>query len=109
VRDWDRYAALLSEGESPVEGDEILDAADAALERAWLGLRTDRGVAAETDAEVALARRWHELGWAEVTDGVIRLTPNGWLLLDRLAVELDAAHDRGADESAAAALADMCG
>jgi coproporphyrinogen III oxidase-like Fe-S oxidoreductase len=103
VRDWDRYAAFLAEGDSAVEEDEVLGAADAALERAWLGLRTDRGVPARTEAEIVMSRRWHEQGWAEVTDGVIRLTPNGWLLLDRLAVELDGAHGRGVPASAGAA------
>jgi hypothetical protein len=38
---------------------------------------------------VAQARRWEEGGLAALDDGVIRLTPQGWLLLDRLAVELD--------------------
>jgi hypothetical protein len=66
------------------------------LERVWLGLRTDRGIAwSELGAPaLALAERWIESGWAwrERRPGGdrLRLGAEGWLLLDRLAVELDA-------------------
>jgi coproporphyrinogen III oxidase-like Fe-S oxidoreductase len=38
-----------------------------------------------------LVEAWRRAGLAEVHDQRARLTPEGWLLLDRLAVELDAA------------------
>ena len=39
---------------------------------------------------VAIVERWRGAGWAEVEEGRVRLTAEGWLLLDRLAVELEA-------------------
>jgi coproporphyrinogen III oxidase-like Fe-S oxidoreductase len=65
----------------------------ARLERIWLGLRADTGLPLEgwTAAQERLAARWVEAGWAEKRPGSVRLTPAGWLLLDQLAVEFDAA------------------
>jgi hypothetical protein len=43
---------------------------------------------------MALAGRWEAAGWARAVEGVLRLTAEGWLLLDRLAVEMaEAASD----------------
>lgn len=103
VRDWVRYAELLAAGGSAVDGEERIGPEEGALERAWLGLRTDRGIAAVTGAQAELSARWHEQGWAEVRDGVTRLTPRGWLLLDRLAVEFNAAEIDEAQASAGSA------
>ena len=38
-----------------------------------------------------MAEAWVGRGWAEWVPGGVRLTPSGWLLLDRLAVEFDEA------------------
>jgi oxygen-independent coproporphyrinogen III oxidase len=91
VRDWAEYSRRLGGRDAPEEGREVLDEAAEALERTWLGLRA-RGGVPENDlgaAQVALVREWIEAGRAELAAGRVRLTPAGWLLLDRLAVELD--------------------
>ncbi|MFL5541661.1 MAG: hypothetical protein ACJ8J0_21930, partial [Longimicrobiaceae bacterium] len=59
-------------------------------------LRTDAGwpLAGAGEAELRLADTWRAQGWAAVRDGVLRLTAEGWLLLDRLAVEMAAAAEQ---------------
>jgi oxygen-independent coproporphyrinogen III oxidase len=92
VRDWAEYRARLQDGRSPGEGEELLTANDFALEAVWLGLRTRDGVAVDglNDAQRELAEGWVEDGLAELVGGAVCLMPRGWLLLDRLAVELEA-------------------
>jgi oxygen-independent coproporphyrinogen III oxidase len=93
VRSWDAYRDALLAGSLPLEDEETVDEETAGLERAWLGLRTDHGHRVETDAERRLADAWVERGWAAVDGDVVRLTAEGWLLLDRLAVEMAAARE----------------
>ena len=92
-REWEGYAAAATRGASPEEGREVLDAHALRLERIWLGLRTSDGLALEElgGGAVGLAERWEGDGLAITAGGRVRLTAAGWLLLDRLAVELDAA------------------
>ena len=91
LRHWDAYRSKASRATLPLDGREELDADAVRLERIWLGLRTRLGVA--TSGLPAPAgqriRRWIEGGLAEEEDGAVRLTPRGWLILDRLALELD--------------------
>jgi coproporphyrinogen III oxidase-like Fe-S oxidoreductase len=95
VRDWVDYARRAAEGELAVAGEEEVSGDARCLERIWLALRTDRGLPWEqlTPAAVRLAARWCERGWARreaATHGDrLRLSAEGWLVLDRLAVELD--------------------
>lgn len=91
LRAWEAYSGKTAAGESPEEGRETLDEAALRLERIWLGLRTSDGLSLAGLGEAALARvaAWVRDGWAFQTAGRVRLTPPGWLLLDRLAVELD--------------------
>lgn len=93
LRSWDAYREVLADGRLPVEGEEVVDEADAALERVWLGLRTHGGwaLARATPAQREMADAWVRAGWAVEEEGALRLTARGWLLLDRLAVELAAA------------------
>lgn len=93
-RDWPAYRESVESGSRPVAESERLDAEARELERIWLGLRTADGLplAELTPAQRALAADWERSGWAQA-DERVRLTPDGWLLLDRLAVELDAAAD----------------
>jgi len=93
LRDWAGYQKAVMAGSSPTEGQEVLTPQNARLEGIWLGLRTDSGVpvAGLSMAGRDLAGEWVAKGWAELSDDALRLTPEGWLLLDRLAVELDAA------------------
>lgn len=93
LRDWDAYAAAAGGGGATEEGRERLDAAALRLERIWLGLRTSRGLELEglpTGAR-GVVRSWVRQGLAAATEAKVRLTTNGWLLLDRLTVELDEA------------------
>jgi oxygen-independent coproporphyrinogen-3 oxidase len=93
LREWPAYRDALLGGRLPVDGEERVSEDDAALERVWLGLRTDLGFPLEDAGEVQrdLAGLWAARGWAEVGEGRIRLTAEGWLLLDRLAVDFAAA------------------
>lgn len=94
VRDWAEYQRRLAAGSAAEESREILTAADVALERVWLGLRTRAGLALDSlspgQRERVLAWRAQEL--ADMEGGRVRLTPRGWLLLDRLVVELESVH-----------------
>jgi oxygen-independent coproporphyrinogen-3 oxidase len=91
VRDWAEYRNRLLEGESPEEGREEPGPDGTALERVWLGLRTAEGLPAATltGAQRERAESWGRDGLAETDAGALRLTRQGWLLLDRLAVELE--------------------
>ena len=93
VRGWDDYREALLAGRSPVEDEETVSAEDAALERVWLALRTDLGfpVGNATPVQLDLARLWEGAGLATLDGERVRLTADGWLLLDRLAVDFAAA------------------
>lgn len=90
MRDWPAYLEAVRAGRSPVEDAERLDEAQARLERIWLGLRHDGGWTPEPGGgDVAgLLDEWGARGWLAARDPV-RLTPAGWLMLDRAALELD--------------------
>lgn len=97
VRDWAEYRARLLDGRSPVDDHEIVGEEGRALEQAWLGLRTRSGVEPETGEQHALLSRWIERGLAERAGSrATRLTANGWLLLDTLAVAYAEAGSRPA-------------
>ncbi len=82
--EWIRH---LESGSSVVETRELLTASNHAAERVYLGLRTTDGLTAgESDLETA--KRWLAPGWARIDEGVVRLTPEGWLRLDSLAAGL---------------------
>ena len=103
LRDWDAYrAGVEGSGAHPyragvegsglsVDGEEELDAGEIRLERIWLGLRTKRGISLQGLPESARnrAERWKAGALAVTAGNVLRLTPSGWLVMDRLAVELD--------------------
>ena len=95
VRGWSEYRDAVDAGRLPLDGQETIDTATAALEAAWLGLRTVEGVSlAETGVEPRrLAAEWVDRGLAVLTGTQLRLTAEGWLLLDRLAVDLAAAQE----------------
>jgi oxygen-independent coproporphyrinogen-3 oxidase len=91
LRSWEAYRAKATAGERPEEGRELLDGDALRLERIWLGLRTSAGLAMEGLGEGAkgLVAEWVRDGRAVRAGARVRLTAAGWLLLDRLAVELD--------------------
>jgi oxygen-independent coproporphyrinogen-3 oxidase len=94
VRDWAEYRLRLAQDATPEDGREVLAADDVALERVWLGLRTAEGLALDELAPEQLERvdEWRAAGWAHTDGSAVRLTRHGWLLLDRLAVELASVH-----------------
>lgn len=83
VRTPDRYIELISRGESPVAGVEVLDDATRHFERDSLALRTRRGVPVEAFA--SLDEIAHLV---EVDDGVVTLAPSGRLLANQVIVRL---------------------
>jgi oxygen-independent coproporphyrinogen III oxidase len=91
LRDWDGYEGRARDGRLAMQDEERLDPAATRLERVWLGLRTTDGIPLEglPSRALGLAREWVTSGWASASADTLRLTPQGWLLLDRLAVEMD--------------------
>jgi oxygen-independent coproporphyrinogen-3 oxidase len=91
-RSWPQYRGAVLAGRSPEAGREVLGEEAIRLERVWLSLRTSRGFTAEglPPRASALLSRWTHAGLATRCGGRVRLTAEGWLVLDQLAVELDA-------------------
>lgn len=103
-REWADYAEAVRSGATPEAEREYLTPEAARMERLWLGLRTCEGLRVGTVGETghraeALFRRWVEAGLASRTEDGIRLTTEGWLLLDELTVDLDHALGAGAGPS----------
>jgi oxygen-independent coproporphyrinogen-3 oxidase len=95
LRDWSAYEGRARQGFLPVQEQEVLDASATRLEKIWLGLRTEAGFPVQDLAPAgrAMVEGWVARSWAVLGDAAVRLTPEGWLLLDRLSVELDAVLD----------------
>jgi oxygen-independent coproporphyrinogen-3 oxidase len=93
VRSWETYRERVLGGVSPEEGRETVGPAERDLERIWLGLRTRDGLEVPADRADAraLTDGWTRDGLATRSGDTVRLTAEGWLVLDRLAVDLDAA------------------
>jgi oxygen-independent coproporphyrinogen-3 oxidase len=94
-RDWSRYRDRAIAGESVVDDTETIDGDAARLERIWLALRRDTGVETEGLPGPALERieRWERDGLGARHGGRFRLEPRGWLVMDRLTIELEEALD----------------
>lgn len=90
-RDWWSYRELAVRGELAVAGQETLSEDARRLESLWLGLRVGDGLALDvlSPSGRSLCRRWAARGLAFPVGDRVRLTPRGWLVLDRLAVALD--------------------
>ena len=91
-RDWALYATRVSRSGNGRAGRETLTAGQRRLEALWLSLRTVAGIdtAALGTAARQVLRRWLSAGLADRSNGRVRLTPKGWLVLDDLTLELDA-------------------
>lgn len=87
VREWGEYRRRSEAGEPVWEASETLTAEQVALEDLYLGLRTDRGVAADAVAPGVLAV-WVGEGWAVTRGDRLVLSPEGWLRLDALVASL---------------------
>jgi oxygen-independent coproporphyrinogen-3 oxidase len=97
MRNWGDYQEAVFAGELPVAGEEELAPQQLRMEKLWLGLRTNSGL---EEANLSprgreMVRGWVAGGKAELRGGRVRLTPDGWLVLDHLTVELDGAEDDG--------------
>ena len=92
LRAWEEYSAAAESLKNPEVEREVLDVAAVALERIWLGLRTDQGLVRPPvgTARAGLVDDWIERGLARQMKDRVCLTTEGWLLLDRLAVDYDA-------------------
>ena len=92
LRDWDAYRAGTEGLGPPVDDEEELEVGEVRLERIWLGLRTRRGISLRDLPSSARDRaaRWVESALAVAEGNVVRLTPRGWLVMDRLTVEIEA-------------------
>ena len=90
-RDWPAYRTAVESGRTARADAERLGPDARALERIWLGLRTAEGLPRDvlTADQAGMTEAWEAEGWAALDTDRVRLTPDGWLLLDRLAVELD--------------------
>ena len=96
LRDWDAYRAGTEGLGPPVDDEEELEVGEVRLERIWLGLRTRRGISLRDLPSSARDRaaRWVESALAVAEGNVVRLTPRGWLVMDRLTVEIEADLER---------------
>jgi oxygen-independent coproporphyrinogen-3 oxidase len=86
LREWVAYERAVREGRDPVEGSERLTEEQRRLERTYLGLRVREGLPAAEAAALAPEplRAALQAGWLSQTDGAVRATPPGWLVLDAL-------------------------
>jgi oxygen-independent coproporphyrinogen-3 oxidase len=91
VRDWAEYRDRLARGQSPEADGEVVAGEAARLEQNWLRLRQETGIplAVLGPAARGALEDWVRRGWARLDSSAAALTAEGWLLLDRLAVELD--------------------
>ena len=101
-RDWPAYRDAVSRGVAPRESEERLGPDEARLERLWLGLRQSDGLesAALTRPQRLLVEDWERRGLAERRGERVALTTEGWLLLDRLTVELESAAEESLEPEA---------
>jgi oxygen-independent coproporphyrinogen-3 oxidase len=93
LRDWAAYQERACAGTLPEDDREAVDDDGRRLERLWLGLRAQEGVPLTSlnDRQRSVANAWSGRGWTRTSETALRLNAEGWLLLDELAVELDAA------------------
>jgi oxygen-independent coproporphyrinogen-3 oxidase len=85
-REWTAYERVVRSGRDPVAGEEALTPEQRSLEAAYLGLRSSHGIdpvlGARLNHRAVLAAA--SVGWLTATDGWVRATPRGWLVLDEL-------------------------
>jgi oxygen-independent coproporphyrinogen-3 oxidase len=90
LREWSSYSESARAGDLPEHDREVVDAEARKIEQLWLGLRTSEGLPLRglDERQRGLAGAWSERGWTLALEGALRLSPEGWLLLDELVVEL---------------------
>lgn len=90
-RDWGEYREAVRSGRGARAASEVVGPDQARLEAIWLGLRTAEGLERRSlgPGQAELVERWDRQGWTVRDPNAVRLSLAGWLLLDRLAVDLD--------------------
>ena len=91
VRDWNSYFTKAVQGCLPVENQENLNDEEHRLENLWLGLRTKEGlrIVGFTGKIQEKFVEWIKKGLAVEKGGYMSLTPEGWLIMDHLTLELE--------------------
>jgi oxygen-independent coproporphyrinogen-3 oxidase len=84
---WESYRRTVAAGQPVVEAEEVLTEEQRALERLYLALRTDAGLARSACPPDRLTA-WLGEGWAEVEGERVVCRPEGWLRLDALVRDL---------------------
>ena len=102
-RGWAVYRDQVIRTGSGLSGEETPAPRQTRLEGVWLALRTRKGLsmAGLDPAAASVADHWKTRGLAARKDGTVHLTPEGWLLLDALTLELDAVLERSDPEGPA--------
>lgn len=94
LRGWGEYLEAVSSGRVPWVDEDRPDDAGLRLERVWLELRTDAGLARSSLGSEAAGKavdRWERAGLIHRDPERVRMTAEGWLVLDSLVLELDRA------------------
>jgi oxygen-independent coproporphyrinogen-3 oxidase len=90
LRDWGGYSSAVEGGQLPEAGGRPLHSRRSSPEQFWFALRRSEGIPLGDLSSGALevVDRWMRRGLARTDRSRASLTPEGWLLLDELAVEL---------------------
>jgi oxygen-independent coproporphyrinogen-3 oxidase len=89
VSDASAYCERVEAEGSAYEGEEFLGPDERRTELLLLGLRTARGIPLELCAGAeSLISAWSREGLVERSNGRLRATPEGWLVLDQLVSQL---------------------
>ena len=90
---WEAYRRAVAAGLPAVEAEEVLTEEQRELERLYLALRTDAGLALAALGRTLppSAALWVEQGWAEIREQRLVCTAEGWLRLDALVRDLTSA------------------
>ena len=90
---WEAYRRAVAAGLPAVEAEEVLTEEQRELERLYLALRTDAGLALAALGRPLppSAALWVEQGWAEIREQRLVCTAEGWLRLDALVRDLTSA------------------
>ena len=84
---WEAYRRAVAAGRSPVASHEVLSDEQRDLERVYLAMRTDAGLARSACPPDRLTA-WRRAGWVDVQEDRMVCRPEGWLRLDALVRDL---------------------
>lgn len=90
LRDWGGYSRAVEGGQLPEAGSRPFRFRRSSPEQFWFALRRSEGIPLRDLSSGALeaVARWARRGLARTDRSRASLTPEGWLLLDELALEL---------------------